>query len=80
MMDDTAVLNLSREGAELFAGLNADQERACIFSIVNTLTGYDGVSRVQFLVEGRRVRSLANVISVHGSLVRNPGVVNTALN
>lgn len=80
MMDDTAVLNLSREGAELFAGLDADQERACIFSIVNTLTGYDGVSRVQFLVEGRRVRSLANVISVHGPLVRNPGVVNTALN
>ena len=64
----------------MFAGLDADQERACIFSIVNTLTGYDGVSRVQFLVEGRRVRSLANVISVHGPLVRNPGVVNTALN
>ena len=25
MMDDTAVLNLSREGAELFAGLDADR-------------------------------------------------------
>ncbi len=79
LMDDTAVVNFSQSGADLLRGLG-ERESASLFSIVNTLTGYPGVSRVQFLVEGNKVDALAGVISVRSPLLRNPGIIQTTLN
>lgn len=63
----------------LLSSLTADQERGCIFSVVNTLTAYAGVNRVQFLVEGVKVDSLAGALSLRSPLVRNPGIIQTSL-
>ena len=79
MMDDTAIVNLTQSGADLLSSLTADQERGCIFSVVNTLTAYAGVNRVQFLVEGVKVDSLAGALSLRSPLVRNPGIIQTSL-
>ena len=79
MVDDSAVVNFTKEGAELLSRLTAEEERACIFSVVNTLTGYAGVSRVQFLVEGVKVDALAGALSLRSPLVRNPGIIQTSL-
>ena len=79
MVDDTAIVNLTQGGADLLSGLTAEQERGCIFSVVNTLTAYAGVNRVQFLVEGVKVDSLAGALSLRSPLVRNPGIIQTSL-
>ena len=79
MMDDTAIVNLTQSGADLLSSLTADLERGCIFSVVNTLTAYAGVNRVQFLVEGVKVDSLAGALSLRSPLVRNPGIIQTSL-
>ena len=47
--------------------------------MVNTLTAYAGVNRVQFLVEGVKVDSLAGALSLRSPLVRNPGIIQTSL-
>lgn len=80
MVDDTAVVNFTQPGAQLLAALDADQLRDCIFCIVNTLTDYAGVSRVQFLVEGCKVDSLSGSINLRSPLVRNPGVIQSGKN
>ena len=79
MVDDTAIVNLTQTGADRLSGLTVDQERTCIFSVVNTLTSYAGVNRVQFLVEGVKVDSLAGGLSLRSPLVRNPGIIQTSL-
>ena len=79
MVDDTAIVNLTQDGADLLSSLTADQERGCIFSAVNTLTAYAGVNRVQFLVEGVKVDSLAGALNLRSPLVRNPGIIQTSL-
>lgn len=80
MIDDTAVVNFTQDGAALMAQLTPDQERSTLFCIVNTLTSYAGVNRVQFLVEGYKVDSLAGAISLRSPLVRNPGVIQSKQN
>ena len=78
-VDDIAVVNLTQQGAELLRGLSADEERACVFCIVNTLTASSGVSRVQFLVEGYKVDQLGGAVSLRSPLVRNPGIIRTTM-
>lgn len=80
MVDDMAVVNLTADGAELMRGLTPDEERAAIFCIVNTLTGWPGVNRVQFLVEGCKVDELAGALNLRSPLIRNPGIIQTSLN
>ena len=78
-VDDIAVINLTQQGADMLRSLSAEQERACVFCIVNTLTAASGVSRVQFLVEGYKVDQLGGAISMRSPLVRNPGIIRTTL-
>ena len=54
----TAVVNFSKEFQTNHPGGSAG-ETMTIQSIVNTLTTINGVERVQFMVEGRRIESLA---------------------
>lgn len=79
LMDDMAVVNLTQEGAELMSAYSQDQERASIFAIVNTLTGYPGVNRVQFLVQGYKVDGFAGYVDLRSPLLRNPGIIQTTL-
>ena len=80
LVDDVAVVNFTQAGAELMCGLEPDALRDSIFCIVNTLTDYAGVSRVQFLVEGLKVDSLSGTLNLRSPLVRNPGVIQTGKN
>lgn len=80
MVDDIAVVNLTQEGAELIRGMSFEDERDCIFCVVNTLTSYAGISRVQFLVEGYKVDQLAGAVYLRSPLVRNPGVIRSTSN
>ena len=80
MVDDVAVVNFTQAGAELMRALEPDALRDSIFCIVNTLTDYAGVSRVQFLVEGLKVDSLSGALNLRSPLVRNPGVIQTGQN
>ena len=80
MVDDIAVVNFTQQGAELMRTLEPDSLRDSIFCIVNTLTDYAGVSRVQFLVEGLKVDSLSGVLNLRSPLVRNPGVIQPGQN
>ncbi len=60
--EDTAYVNFSRQG------LNGSslQEMMTINQIVNTLTGIEGISSVQFLVDGKKVDSLMEHADVRG--------------
>jgi len=73
--DDTAVVNLTQEGASLLRQMSDDRVRDCIYCIVNTLTDVHGISRVQFLTEGNRINERFGDISLGNPLVRSSGVI-----
>lgn len=72
---DMAIINLTRQGAELFSGIDAQTERAMVYGIVNTFCSMPGVTRVLFLVEDTPVESLAGQICLLEPLLPNPGIV-----
>ena len=80
IVDDIAVVNLTREGAELVMAMPPEQAKDCVFCIVNTLTSAAGISRVQFLVEGCHIDEPVGELSLRSPLVRNPGVIRATQN
>lgn len=75
IFDGQATVNLSSNFYKCCQCLTAQQERALIYAMVNTLTELSGVSAVRFQVEGETVDSLVGSIYLRGALMRNPGMI-----
>ena len=74
VIDKTAYVDFSREIAKRgFAG--SATEILAVGAIVNTLTEFPEVEKVQILVEGRRVSTLFGHLDVYDPLSRSPGLI-----
>lgn len=73
--DGEATVNLSSNLYKCCQSLTAQQEKALIYSMVNTLTELPSVSSVRFQVEGETVDYLVGSIYLRGALLRNPGMI-----
>lgn len=67
--------NLSGAFADALSKLTAQQERAAVYAMVNTLTEGKTASRVVFFFEGEQVQTLAGELEMRGAFMRNPGMV-----
>ncbi len=72
---DTVYVNLSQKFREDCAGLSSKNEMLLVYAIVNTLTAMDGISKVQFLIEGQQTDTLAGNICLSGPFIRNFGII-----
>jgi len=70
-----ATVNLSSNFYKCCQSLTAQQEKALIYAMVNTLTDLPSVSSVRFQVEGETVDYLVSSIFLRGALLRNPGMI-----
>lgn len=70
-----ATVNLSSNLYKCCQGLTAQQEKALIYAMVNTLTELPSVSSVRFQVEGETVDYLVSTVFLRGALLRNPGMI-----
>ncbi|MGE5553879.1 MAG: GerMN domain-containing protein [Betaproteobacteria bacterium] len=84
MPRDTIVNSVKIRGGVAYADLGgavtrlnvgSEGEALVVAAIVNTLTQFPGVNRVQILVNGARVESLAGHVDVSAPLARNETVV-----
>ena len=73
--NDTAYVNLSQHFKDACAKLSAKDEMLLIFSVVNTITAMDGISKVQFIVEGEQTRTLAGHLCISDPFLRNFGII-----
>ena len=74
VIDKTAFVDFSREIAKRgYAG--SATEILAVGAIVNTLTEFPDVERVQILVEGKRVSTLFGHLDVYDPLSRSPGII-----
>ncbi|NLD34675.1 MAG: GerMN domain-containing protein [Clostridiales bacterium] len=72
---DTALVNLSQNLLDLSRGLSPRQERALIYSMVNTLCDTRATQRVRFFINGQQPETLAGDIYLPGEFLRNPEIV-----
>ncbi len=72
---DTAYLNLSQHFKDACAGLSARSEMLLVYAMVNTVTAMDGVSKVQFLIEGRQTQTLAGTLCLADPFLKNYGLI-----
>lgn len=74
VIDKTAYVDFSREVAKRgFAG--SATEILAVGAIVNTLTEFSDVEKVQILVEGKRVSTLFGHLDVYDPLSRSPDII-----
>lgn len=73
--NDTAYVNLSQHFKDACAKLSAKNEMLLVFSIVNTITAMNGISKVQFMVEGAQTDALAGHLCLSDPFLRNYGIV-----
>jgi len=71
--DGIVSVNLSGNFYRQSQELDADRERAVVYSIVNTLCGLDGVTGVRFYIEGITAETLSGSIYLKSILLPNPG-------
>ena len=72
--DRMAVVDFSEELVKRGFGGSATEILA-VAAIVNTLTEFPDVERVQILVEGKKVSTLFGHIDVYDPLSRSPGII-----
>ncbi|MFA5675114.1 MAG: GerMN domain-containing protein [Christensenellales bacterium] len=75
--NDTAYVNLSRRFKDACEKLSAKNEMLLVFSLVNTITAMDGISKVQFLVEGEQTMELAGSLCISDPFLRNFGIIKS---
>lgn len=74
--EETDILvHLSDRLADALSDLSAEQERAAVYAMVNTLTEGKRQQSVRFFFDGEQRQTLAGGLEMRGSLVRNPGMV-----
>lgn len=71
---DSALINLTGSFAGACAAMDETQERNLIYSIVNTMTEFEGVARVRFYVDGEQTQ-LAGHLFLPGEFLRNSGLI-----
>ena len=74
--DKTAFVDFSEEIAKRGFGGSATEILA-VGAIVNTLTEFPDVERVQILVEGKKVSTLFGHLDVYDPLSRSPAIIKT---
>lgn len=73
---DVLVVNFRERVAEILQSVAEEDERTMIFALVNTLTSFENVRRVLFLVEGQRRDYLGSeTVCILDPLMKNPGIV-----
>lgn len=72
---DTAFVNLSLGFKNACADLKPKSEMLLVYSIVNTITSMDGISKVQFLIEGNQTDTLAGNLCLSNPFIRNYGII-----
>lgn len=75
--NDTAYVNLSQRFKEACEKLSAKNEMLLVFSLVNTITAMDGISKVQFLIEGKQTMELAGSLCISDPFLRNYGIIKS---
>ncbi|MDI7247316.1 MAG: GerMN domain-containing protein [Bacillota bacterium] len=71
---DLATADFSSEIRTRFPG-GSRTEELLVWSIVNTLTEFPGIARVQILVDGKREESIGGHVGIDAPLERNPGLI-----
>lgn len=74
MNADTLYLNISQHFADSCNFGPAD-EMMLVYSIVNTLTEFNNIKKVQILVEGEIVETLCGYMALDQPLLPNPGII-----
>ncbi|MDD5016836.1 MAG: GerMN domain-containing protein [Eubacteriales bacterium] len=74
---DTAYVDLSQNFKDACAGFSAKSEMLLVYSIVNTVTAMDGITKVQFLVEGGQIETLAGYLCLADPFLKNYGIIKT---
>lgn len=72
---DTAYVNLSQHFKDACANMSAKTEMLLIYAIVNTITAMDGVSKVQFLIEGKQIQQLSGTLCLADPFLKNIGII-----
>ena len=72
---DTAYVNLSQHFKDVCAGISAWSEMLLVYAIVNTITAMDGVSKVQFLIEGQQTQTMAGTLCLADPFLKNYGII-----
>jgi spore germination protein GerM len=72
---DTAYVNLSEGFKDACAHLIPKSEMLLVYSIVDTITSMDGISKVQFLIEGKQTETLAGSLCLSNPFIRNYGII-----
>ena len=72
---DTAYVNLSQHFKDACATMSAKTEMLLVYAIVNTITAMDGVSKVQFLIEGTQTQQLAGTLCLADPFLKNYGII-----
>ena len=73
--NDTAYVNLSQNFKDACANHSARSEMLLVYSIVNTITAMDGISKVQFIVEGEQTDALSGHLCLSDPFLRNFGII-----
>ncbi len=76
--NDIAYVDLSAHFKEVCQGMPQKSEMLLVYSIVNTITAMDGISRVQFTVEGEQTDKLAGYLCLSDPFLRNYGIVKNS--
>ena len=53
----------------------AETEFVTIYTMVNTLTGYTGIKKVKFMVEGKEILGFTGELYLKNPLMKNPGII-----
>ena len=72
---DTAYVNLSQHFKDACANLSSKDEMLLVYAMVNTITAMDGISKVQFLIEGKQTDTLSGNLCLLDPLLRNYGII-----
>lgn len=75
--DGTATVDFSKELSRSHPG-GSSAEIVTVYSIVNSLVmNFDQIKRVQILIEGKRIESLAGHISIHDPIEADEGLIRS---
>lgn len=83
---DADLLGISRQGDALLVhfsqhliaqcqGLDPKAERLMVYAMVNSLTGFQGLKRVRFYIDGKQDGFFASTIDLAGDFLRNEGII-----
>jgi spore germination protein GerM len=70
------VVDISGDVAQKMADMTQENEFTMIFSIVNTLTSFEGIRSIHFLIDGERADYIGEGwINIIDPIIKNPGII-----